>query len=57
MAILVPADMGDDDEVQCSECDAVFMVVFRRNAVDTRVMFCPFCGDDIEEQNAQPASE
>ena len=48
MATLTNADLGDDTEVVCSECEAVFTVIFRRSAVVDRVEFCPFCGDEID---------
>ena len=43
---LIP--FNDEDEVQCEQCDAIYMVVFRRTAVVDRVEYCPFCGDEVE---------
>jgi hypothetical protein len=43
-------DCGYDD-VQCSECDSVFMLIWSRNPVYTRVEYCPFCGDEIEGED------
>lgn len=36
-------------ESQCSECDVIFSVVWHRNPVYTRIEYCPFCGEEIEE--------
>lgn len=50
MAILIDADMGDENEVMCSECDAVFTVIFRRSATCSGIVYCPFCGDEIVDE-------
>ena len=51
---LEPADMGDDDEVKCSECDAVFTVIWRRSAETfVGVQNCPFCGSEVMEIEAK----
>lgn len=44
--ILAPAEFGDYDEVKCSECGAVFTIIWRRS-VETYagVQNCPFCGE------------
>ena len=45
---LEPANLGDDDEVKCSECDAVFTVIWRRSAETwAGVQNCPFCGSEV----------
>ena len=38
----------NDEDVQCSECDVIFMVVFHRNAWTTHIEYCPFCGGEID---------
>lgn len=52
MAELNP--FGDEDadlpEVQCSECDVIFSVVWRRDGITTGIEFCPFCGSEIERE-------
>lgn len=48
VAMAVLTNVGDD-EVQCSECDVVYAVIFQRNVVYDRVEYCPFCGDEIED--------
>lgn len=47
MTRLVPADLGDDTEVQCTECEAVFTLIFRRTATVWRAEYCPFCGEVV----------
>lgn len=34
---------------QCSECEVHYLVVFNRNAIYSRMEFCPFCGSEIDE--------
>lgn len=52
MAALIP--FGDQDaelpEVQCSICEVVFSVVWRRDGVTEKVEFCPFCGAECWEK-------
>lgn len=54
MTTLIPFgdidDLLDSDlpEVQCSECDVIFSVVWRRDGITTGIEFCPFCGSEIE---------
>ncbi len=40
-------DVGDDGEIQCSECEAIFLVVWHNNGWITTVEYCPFCGDSF----------
>ena len=35
-------------ELQCSECEVIFSVVFRRALDVEGIEFCPFCGSEIE---------
>lgn len=53
MAVLIDADMGNDNEVMCSECDAVFTVIYRRSATCYGIVYCPFCGDEIEDETTE----
>ena len=50
MATLIP--FGDENvdlpEVQCSECDVIFAVVWRRDGITDGIEFCPFCGSEIQ---------
>lgn len=38
-------------EVQCSNCEVTFSVVFNRNPDYDRIEFCPFCGEEIEQND------
>lgn len=50
MAILIDVDMGEDNEVMCSECEVVFTVYWRRDGITHGLCFCPFCGDELEDE-------
>lgn len=47
---------GTDDEVQCSECNAVFTIIYRNDGF-SKVEFCPFCGDEVEPLTKGTLSE
>lgn len=42
---------GDEGTVQCSECDVVFQVIWHRNGYTDGVEFCPFCGDEVDDED------
>ena len=42
--------MPDQDlEVQCSECNVIFQVIWHRDLNFNAIEFCPFCGDAVED--------
>jgi hypothetical protein len=53
MATLTPFGDADADlpEVQCSECDVIFTVIWQRNGFTDGIDYCPFCGSEIERGN------
>lgn len=53
MAVLINAERGDDNEVMCSVCSAVFTIIWRRSADVIGINYCPFCGDELEDEITQ----
>lgn len=48
MARLIPLEDTDPPEVQCDDCDVVMTIIWNRVAWTDRVLYCPFCGEEIE---------
>jgi len=40
------------DAVKCSSCETVFDVLFDTNPTYDKVEYCPFCGDEVEGEDA-----
>lgn len=40
---------GDVPEVRCSNCGVIFGIYWHRDGVTSRVEFCPFCGEEVED--------
>lgn len=51
MAQLLTFGFAENNEVQCTECEAVFMLVWRRSWEHWQVEFCPFCGESVEHDD------
>lgn len=49
MANLLMNGNIDDIEFTCDSCEVVFTLYWNRNPVYTRIEYCPFCGEEIEE--------
>lgn len=49
MTKLIPVN---DEEVQCRECEVVFTLFWQRNAWTRAVEYCPFCGEEVTDQEA-----
>lgn len=52
MAEMIPRGDSEDElpDVQCSECDAVFTVIWNRSPLITHgVEYCPFCGVEFND--------
>ena len=48
MAILIDVEGDPDFESMCSACRAVFTLFWQRDEGATVLMFCPFCGEELE---------
>lgn len=56
MAKLISISEGDGaelPEVQCSECDVIFSVVWNNNGYTTGVEYCPFCGVEFDSSEVK----
>lgn len=47
MTYLVQYGADENNEVKCTECDAVFTIIWQRTYMIRRVEYCPFCGDEV----------
>ena len=49
--------MGRKQHFECVECDAVFKINFDLDEDYYNVMFCPFCGSEIDEDQRDEYDE
>ena len=49
MTILRLTGDFNNPELTCDSCDANFHLYWQRSLIHTKVMYCPFCGDEVEE--------
>lgn len=48
---------NEDGDVECSNCEVIFSVVWHRNGWTDRVEYCPFCGDEVEEREQDKSKD
>jgi hypothetical protein len=42
--------MIENEEIECTHCDALFFVDHDMDSKYYRVLHCPFCGEGIEQE-------
>ena len=48
--ILVGGKSPDDFDSTCNACNAVFALQWKRSSAPQGVHYCPFCGDDVWDE-------
>ena len=57
MAILIDVDLDPDFNVMCSNCDVKFYLVWERKSGTAILSYCPFCGEELEDEISDPPSK
>jgi hypothetical protein len=55
MAVLIDVEYDPDFEVMCSNCTVKFILVWARQGGIAILSFCPFCGEELEDELDDPA--